>query len=84
MAKERTLRHDWTKEELLEIYNKPLMELIYEAATVHREWHKADEVQISTLLSVKQGAVLRIVLIVDRQRAIIQILKYRHFYLQQP
>lgn len=55
MAKERTLRHNWTKEELLEIYNKPLMELIYEAATVHREWHKADEVQISTLLSVKQG-----------------------------
>lgn len=84
MAKERTLRHDWTKEELLEIYNKPLMELIYEAATVHREWHKADEVQISTLLSVKTGAVLRIVLIVDRQRDIIQILKYRHFCLQQP
>ncbi|AQW89763.1 biotin synthase BioB [Elizabethkingia anophelis] len=55
MAKERTLRHDWTKEELLEIYNKPLMELIYEAATVHREWHKADEIQISTLLSVKTG-----------------------------
>ena len=59
------------------------MELIYEAATVHREWHKADEVQISTLLSVKTGAVLKIVLIADRQRVIIQILKYRHFYLQQ-
>lgn len=84
MAKERTLRHDWTKEELLEIYNKPLMELIYEAATVHREWHKADEIQISTLLSVKTGAVLKIVLIADRPRAIIQILKYRHFCLQQP
>lgn len=49
------LRHDWTKEELLAIYNKPLLTLIYEAASVHREWHKADEVQISTLLSVKTG-----------------------------
>ena len=31
------------------------MELVYEAATVHRAWHKADEIQISTLLSVKTG-----------------------------
>jgi len=49
------LRHNWTKEELSTIYNKPLMELVYEAATVHRAWHKADEIQISTLLSVKTG-----------------------------
>lgn len=49
------LRHDWTKEELLTIYNKPLLELVFEAATVHRQWHKADEVQLSTLLSVKTG-----------------------------
>ncbi len=51
----KALRHDWTKEELLEIYHRPLMELVYEAATVHRAWHKADEVQLSTLLSVKTG-----------------------------
>ncbi|EDM38653.1 biotin synthase [Pedobacter sp. BAL39] len=49
------VRHDWAKEELLYIYNKPLMELVYEAASVHRAWHKADEVQISTLLSIKTG-----------------------------
>lgn len=55
MKQENVIRYDWTKEELIEIYNKPLMELIYEAATVHRQWHKADEVQISTLLSVKTG-----------------------------
>lgn len=55
MQNKQTLRHDWTKEELLNIYNKPLMALIYEAASVHRQWHKADEVQISTLLSVKTG-----------------------------
>ncbi|WP_156308867.1 biotin synthase BioB [Sphingobacterium endophyticum] len=51
----KELRHDWTKEELLAIYNKPLLGLVYEAATVHRHWHNFEEVQISTLLSVKTG-----------------------------
>ncbi|TBW29882.1 biotin synthase BioB [Gramella sp. KN1008] len=49
------LRHDWTKEEILEIYNKPLMELLYEAATVHRKHHDPNTVQVSTLLSIKTG-----------------------------
>ncbi|MGB8376669.1 MAG: biotin synthase BioB [Salegentibacter sp.] len=48
-------RHNWTKEEILEIYNKPLMELLYEAATVHREHHDPNKVQVSTLLSIKTG-----------------------------
>lgn len=48
-------RHDWTKEEILEIYNKPLMELLYEAATVHRQHHDPNTVQVSTLLSIKTG-----------------------------
>ncbi len=52
---ENMLKHDWTKEELLAIYNRPLMQLVFEAATVHRQWQKPDEVQISTLLSVKTG-----------------------------
>ena len=49
------LRHDWTTEEILEIYNKPMMELLYEAATVHREFHDPNTVQVSTLLSIKTG-----------------------------
>ncbi len=53
--KENMLKHDWTKEELLAIYNRPLMQLVFDAATVHRQWQKPDEVQISTLLSVKTG-----------------------------
>lgn len=48
-------RNDWTKEEILEIYNKPLMELLYEAATVHRINHDPNKVQVSTLLSIKTG-----------------------------
>jgi biotin synthase len=48
-------RHDWTKEEIIAIYNKPIMELLYEAATVHREHHDPNVVQVSTLLSIKTG-----------------------------
>ena len=50
-----TTRHDWTKEEIIAIYNKPLMELLYEAATIHREHHDPNVVQISTLISLKTG-----------------------------
>ncbi|HLR38621.1 MAG TPA: biotin synthase BioB [Chitinophagaceae bacterium] len=44
-----------SKEEILAIYNKPLMELVYEAATVHRKYHDPNTVQVSTLISVKTG-----------------------------
>ncbi len=46
---------DWTKEEILEVYNTPLMELIYRAAEVHKKHHKVGEVQVSSLLSIKTG-----------------------------
>ncbi|WOD44892.1 biotin synthase BioB [Hwangdonia lutea] len=48
-------KHNWTKEEILDIYNKPLMELLYEAATTHRKNHDPNVVQVSTLLSIKTG-----------------------------
>ncbi len=50
-----TIRHDWTREEISEIYNTPVMELVYRAATVHRQFHDPCEVQVCTLLSVKTG-----------------------------
>ncbi|MES2761978.1 MAG: biotin synthase BioB [Bacteroidota bacterium] len=46
---------DWTKEEILEVYNTPLMELIYKAAEVHKQHHTVGEVQVSSLLSIKTG-----------------------------
>ena len=49
------IRNDWTKEEVIDIYNRPLLELVYEAATVHRKYHNSREVQVSTLLSIKTG-----------------------------
>src|ERR1044072_7650299 len=49
------IRNNWTKEEISEIYNKPLLELVYRAATVHREYQDTAEVQVCTLLSIKTG-----------------------------
>jgi biotin synthase len=49
------IRHNWTREEITEIYERPLLGLIMDAADVHRRYHKLGEVQISSLLSVKTG-----------------------------
>ena len=50
-----TIRHNWTKEEILDIYNKPMMDLLFEAAQTHRVHHDPNVVQVSTLLSIKTG-----------------------------
>ncbi len=49
------IKHNWTRAEILDIYNKPLMELLYDAATIHRIHHDPNTVQVSTLLSIKTG-----------------------------
>ncbi|WP_293947088.1 MULTISPECIES: biotin synthase BioB [unclassified Sphingobacterium] len=45
----------WTQAEVVALYNKPIMELLYEAATVHRSYHDPNKVQVSTLISIKTG-----------------------------
>lgn len=49
------IRTNWTQEEVSSIYNAPVLELMYRAATVHREFNATGEVQVCTLLSVKTG-----------------------------
>ncbi|MBX9851048.1 MAG: biotin synthase BioB [Cytophagaceae bacterium] len=49
------IRNNWTREEISEIYNSPILELIYNAATVHRQYNDPSEVQVCTLLSIKTG-----------------------------
>lgn len=51
----KQIRNDWSKEEIQTIYDQPLLELVYQAATIHRDWHKSSEIQVCTLLSVKTG-----------------------------
>jgi len=48
-------RHDWTREELTLLYAKPFADLLYDAQSVHRRHFAANQVQISTLLSIKTG-----------------------------
>ncbi|MBX7205146.1 MAG: biotin synthase BioB [Bacteroidia bacterium] len=50
-----SVKRFWTREELQTIYNKPLLELVLEAANVHRQHHSFGEVQVSSLLSIKTG-----------------------------
>lgn len=49
------IRNNWTREEITHIYHRPVLELIYEGASVHRQYHDPSEVQVCTLLSVKTG-----------------------------
>ncbi len=51
----QALRHDWTKEEIQAIYDKPFLDLVFEAASIHREQKDYNEVQISSLISIKTG-----------------------------
>jgi len=49
------IRHDWSREELLALFDLPFPELLFRAASVHREHFDPAQVQVSTLLSVKTG-----------------------------
>lgn len=50
-----TIRHDWQKDEVAALFGLPFNDLLFRAASVHREHFDANRVQISTLLSIKTG-----------------------------
>lgn len=47
------VRHDWKREEIQRIFEAPLMETVYRAATVHRLHHDASRIQLCTLMNIK-------------------------------
>lgn len=49
------IRHDWSSAEVLALFALPFQELLFRAASTHREYFDPSEVQISTLLSIKTG-----------------------------
>lgn len=51
-----SIRHDWTLPEVIELFQLPFNDLIFKAQTIHRQHFDANEVQVSTLLSIKTGA----------------------------
>jgi biotin synthase len=50
------LRHDWTLVETDALLDLPFSDLLFRAQTLHRQHFDANEVQVSTLLSIKTGA----------------------------
>ncbi|MFM5741717.1 biotin synthase BioB [Aeromonas veronii] len=50
------LRHDWTLAEVQALFALPFNDLLFQAQTVHRAHFDPNEVQVSTLLSIKTGA----------------------------
>ncbi len=51
-----TIRHDWTRDEVLALFRQPFMDLLFQAQTIHRRHFDANRMQMSTLLSIKTGA----------------------------
>lgn len=51
-----TLRHDWTLPEVKALFQLPFNDLLFQAQTVHRQHFDPNQVQVSTLLSIKTGA----------------------------
>ena len=48
-------RNDWTLDEVAALFAMPFADLLHEAHTIHRENFDPNEVQVSTLLSIKTG-----------------------------
>ncbi len=49
------VRNNWHLDEIKEIYETPLLELVFRAAALHRKYNDTAEVQVCTLLSIKTG-----------------------------
>lgn len=50
-----SIRHNWTTTEILTLLEQPLLDLIYQAQTLHRQYNACNTVQLATLMSVKTG-----------------------------
>ena len=46
-------RHDWSRQEIQNIYDTPLLELVFQAASVHRKHHDPSKIQLCTLMNIK-------------------------------
>ena len=50
-----SIRHDWKLPEIQELYDTPILDLVFQAAAVHREFHNSSQVQVCKLISIKTG-----------------------------
>ena len=55
-SSQAAVRHNWTIAEVQKLFSIPFNDLMFQAQTVHRQNFNPNEVQVSTLLSIKTGA----------------------------
>jgi len=55
-SQQQEVRNDWSRDEVLALFGMPFNDLLFQAQTVHRQNFNPNEVQLSTLLSIKTGA----------------------------
>lgn len=53
---ESQIRNNWTAQEIATYYELPMMDLLYQAQTIHRSYFDPNTIQTSTLISIKTGA----------------------------
>ena len=53
---QQAIHHDWTLEEVEQLFTLPFNDLLFRAQTVHRQYWNPNAVQVSSLLSIKTGA----------------------------
>ncbi len=56
MANAGKIRHDWSRNEILQLFSMPFNDLLFLAQSVHRRFFDPNQVQVSTLCSIKTGA----------------------------
>ncbi|TNE67207.1 MAG: biotin synthase BioB [Alphaproteobacteria bacterium] len=54
-ANHAPVRHDWRRDEIMALFDKPFMDLVFDAQSVHRLYHDPNKVQLSQLISIKTG-----------------------------
>ena len=52
----QAIRHDWSRQEVQDLFDLPFNDLLFQAQVVHRQHFDPNEVQVSTLLSIKTGS----------------------------
>ncbi len=50
-----TIRHDWQHEEIAALMDRPFIDLVHRAQTLHRQHFDPNAIQVSTLMSIKTG-----------------------------
>ena len=50
------IRTDWTQDEVKDLFEKSYLDLVFQAASVHRHFHDPADIQKCTLVSIKTGA----------------------------